>query len=156
MMVGSRWVAVLAAIALLSRFRRAIGKPARSPGPAPDPIPKPKPSLGPTAYGSHYEPQQILQLAAEAGFGPEDARTATMIALAESDGWTAYQRHVKGKIFAVGLWQIRAEMGPLVRDALLPPELNAAAAYQQWRRSGFSSWPSYRDKRYLRRAKDLP
>lgn len=77
-----------------------------------------------------------------------------MIALVESDGWTRVVRRVRRNVLAFGLWGVKA-VGRPAWDVLLDPQENAAAAYNLWRVKGWSAWPSFTSKAYLKRRADL-
>jgi murein DD-endopeptidase MepM/ murein hydrolase activator NlpD len=78
------------------------------------------------SVGTLYTPQQIAQLASNAGFRGQGYYMAVAIALAESGG-----KNVWTPIGDTGLWQINYIQNPrYTRDWLLDVNNNAKAAYQ--------------------------
>jgi len=141
-----------------SRRGAASARPSAKPSKPRKPTPLPSAARFPNGapgQGQHLEPDNVLELAQEAGFKGDALRTATAIALTESGGWVSFVRHVKGKTARYGLWQIPAEMNPEAQEVLTDPQQNAKIAFERWKREGFSAWPSYRDKSYLRAERDL-
>ena len=91
---------------------------------------------------------QIVTLAANAGFSGPDLATATAVALAESSGDpVAY--NPEG---SYGLWQIYLKMHPEFSvTQVLDPQGNAQAAYQIYLQAGssFRPWSTYNSGRYM-------
>jgi hypothetical protein len=93
----------------------------------------------------------ILVLAALAGFINSDLNIAAAIALAESSG----NPNAIGDLTlgtSVGLWQINLRWHPeYTEQMLLDPQTNANAAYSVYRAAHFSftPWSTYKSNAYL-------
>jgi hypothetical protein len=103
--------------------------------------------------------EQIVTLAAQAGFEGADLATAAAIALAETlppGNSQSYNPELKAGAApgqgSYGLWQIYLTMHPeFDAQQLLDPGTNAAAAYQIYSRNGYSfrPWSTYGNGKYL-------
>lgn len=108
-------------------------------------------------------PQQIAQLAYNAGFRGKDLRWAVAIALAESSGDPrAYNPELsagtKKGSGSRGLWQIYGTAHPEYNtDAIYDPQLNANAAYKVYREVGgrFTPWSTYNNGMAAKIARSL-
>ena len=104
-------------------------------------------------------PDQIVALAAGAGFSGPDLATAAAIALAETlpsgnaDSYNPEQRAgAAANQGSYGLWQIYITAHPEFNAAqLLDPTTNAAAAFQIYQQAGssFRPWSTYASGKYL-------
>ena len=96
-------------------------------------------------------PQQITQLAYNAGFRGSALRLAVAVAIAESSGNPhAYNPEIAAGTpqgsGSRGLWQIYGKAHPEFNtDALYDPQLNALAAYKVYREAGnsFRPWSTF-------------
>jgi hypothetical protein len=94
-------------------------------------------------------PDQIAQVAANAGFTGNDLITAVAVALAESSG----NPGVVGDLSltpggSVGLWQINLKAHPdLAGMNLTDPQVNANAAYTVYQQAGnsFNPWSTFKN-----------
>src|SRR5215475_11156404 len=99
---------------------------------------------------------QIVNLAASAGFTGPDLGTAAAIALAESGGNPqAYNPELAAGTpqgqGSYGLWQIYLKAHPQFNpQQLLDPQANASAAFQVYSEAGgFRPWTTYTNNKYL-------
>jgi hypothetical protein len=97
--------------------------------------------------------QEIMQLAADAGFDGADLSTAVAVALAESSG----NPNALGDLNitpggSVGLWQVNLKYHPEYTETeLLDPQTNANAAFAIYQAAGnsFTPWSTFKSGAYL-------
>jgi Lysozyme like domain len=103
---------------------------------------------------AHLGPAEIHRLARQAGFSPDEAVTATAIALAESGG-DPNAHNPKPPDDSFGLWQInmigrlgpdrRKRLGLSRNEELFDPPTNARAAHLIFsERQSFSPWSTFK------------
>jgi hypothetical protein len=107
---------------------------------------------GPSAYAApatvattdRLTPEQLAQLASQAGFPPDQIPTAVGVALAESNG-DPRARALTPFEDSRGLWQINTLAHPdlAARFDLSDPLQNAKAALEVWRSSGWRAWTTW-------------
>jgi len=111
---------------------------------------------GQTFFGGlmgNLTPQQISQVAQNAGFRDEDLVTAVAVALAESSGnpgAVGDQSITPGG--SVGLWQINLKWHPeYTAESLKDPQVNANAAFAIYSAAGdsFTPWSTFKTGAYL-------
>lgn len=101
-------------------------------------------------------PDQVGQVAANAGFAGQDLMTAVAIALAESGGWTSGPKSIGDQGLApangpsLGLWQINIGTkahSEWAGEDLHNPDVNAQKAFILYSRRGqqFTDWSTYND-----------
>lgn len=115
-------------------------------------------------------PEEIAQLASNAGWGGQDLETAVAVAMAESwegDPNAIGDVNIQTAEFgpSVGLWQIRSinpghggwfDQKHRIYQENFDPETNAKNAYAIWDRYGWGQWSTYTEgnyKKYLDQAK---
>ena len=106
--------------------------------------------------GPVWQPAQIMDLAASAGFtGIDNLVMATAIAFAECDGYiNSYNDNYAsdGKTVVsrdVGIWEINIpadDIGTSIEKDLYIPANNAKAAFKLWSERGWEPWASYTSK----------
>lgn len=111
----------------------------------------------------NYTPNQIAQLAYQAGFRGADLKTAVAVALAESSGNPLSYNPEKAAGTrpgggSYGLWQVYLTAHPEFRGVnLYDPLVNAKAAYSVYRAAGnrFTPWSTYNQGQAARVANTL-
>lgn len=109
--------------------------------------------------GGTISQQQAFELAKNAGFSDEEAKTMAAIAVAESGlNASAFNGNASTGDKSYGLWQInmlgrlgperRAQLGIQSDEQLFDPATNARAAFQIYKQQGFEAWSVYKSGKY--------
>jgi hypothetical protein len=113
------------------------------------------------ASGAAGSASDLVQLARQAGFSPEQARVMAAIAMAESSGNPrAHNPNAATGDNSYGLWQInmlggmgderRRQFGINSNEQLFDPATNASAARAIFDQQGFGAWSVYKSGAYRR------
>ncbi len=128
-----------------------------------------RPGTGPVDMGEEINEKlrRAAQLAMDAGFTKEQAKTMAAIAGGESS-FNNMAHNTKGDDNSYGLWQInmlgamgpdrRRQLGLSSNDELFDPATNARAAKWVFDRQGFDAWGAYTDGnagKYMNAAKAM-
>lgn len=112
--------------------------------------PTPSPII---ARKSKLSSAEIAQYASDAGFDGEDLVTAVAVALAESSGNTGAVGDLNlTPGGSIGLWQINLKAHPdWATSDLTDPAVNAAAAFDVYRKAGssFRPWSTFKNGAYV-------
>lgn len=109
---------------------------------------------------------EIYVTARAAGFSPDQAKTMTAIAIAESSGNAKATNDTRGRHdlpsgqsqeYSLGLWQINVKAnGDLLQgqkpEALYDPLTNAKIAKQIYDRQGYNAWSVYKNRSIYKRS----